>query len=193
MGRPKNYDYQDVLKKAMMQFWKAGFAETSLSDLEVATSLNRYSLYKGFGDKETLFEQSLEYYQDHIIRRMLAPLTKSEPSIEAVNNYFAQLNKLLKGKYGQYGCLFQNSQKEGISQNILVKQYAIDLWLQQRDLFSLCLSDTKCRLPFEKEHAVQLLLAQVQSQISLARSNAPHQVLDAQYAAINALLISWRR
>ena len=193
MGRPKNYDHQDVLKKAMMQFWKAGFAETSLSDLEVATSLNRYSLYKGFGDKETLFEQSLEYYQDHIIRRMLAPLTKSEPSIEAVNNYFAQLNKLLKGKYGQYGCLFQNSQKEGISQNILVKQYAIDLWLQQRDLFSLCLSDAKCRLPFEKEHAVQLLLAQVQSQISLARSNAPHQVLDAQYAAINALLISWRK
>ena len=193
MGRPKNYDHQDVLKKAMMQFWKTGFAETSLSDLEAATSLNRYSLYKGFGDKETLFEQSLEYYQDHIIRRMLAPLTKSEPSIEAVNNYFAQLNKLLKGKYGQYGCLFQNSQKEGISQNILVKQYAIDLWLQQRDLFSLCLSDTKCRLPFEKEHAVQLLLAQVQSQISLARSNAPHQVLDAQYAAINALLISWRK
>lgn len=193
MGRPKNYNHQDVLKKTMMQFWKAGFAETSLSDLEVATSLNRYSLYKGFGDKETLFEQSLEYYQDHIIRRMLAPLTKSEPSIEAVNNYFAQLNKLLKGKYGQYGCLFQNSQKEGISQNVLVKQYAIDLWLQQRDLFSLCLSDTKCRLPFEKEHAVQLLLAQVQSQISLARSNAPHQVLDAQYTAINALLISWRR
>ncbi|MFT6189063.1 MAG: AcrR family transcriptional regulator [Oleispira sp.] len=193
MGRPKNYDHQDVLKKAMMQFWKAGFAETSLSDLEVATSLNRYSLYKGFGDKETLFEQSLEYYQDHIIRRMLAPLTKSEPSIEAVNNYFAQLNKLLKGKHGEYGCLFQNSQKEGISQNILVKQYAIDLWLQQRDLFSLCLSDAKCRLPFAKEHAVQLLLAQVQSQISLARSNAPHQVLDAQYAAINALLISWQK
>ena len=176
-----------------MQFWKAGFAETSLSDLEVATSLNRYSLYKGFGDKETLFEQSLEYYQDHIIRRMLAPLTKSEPSIEAVNNYFAQLNKLLKGKHGEYGCLFQNSQKEGISQNILVKQYAVDLWLHQHDLFSLCLSDAKCRLPFEKEHAVQLLLAQVQSQISLARSNAPRQLLDAQYAAINALLISWQR
>lgn len=193
MGRPKNYDHQDVLKKAMMQFWKAGFAETSLSDLEVATSLNRYSLYKGFGDKETLFEQSLEYYQDHIIRRMLAPLTESEPSLKAINNYFTQLNRLLKGQYGQYGCLFQNSQKEGISQNILVKQYAIGLWLQQRDLFSLCLSDTKCRLPFAKEHAVQLLLAQVQSQISLARSNAPHQVLDAQYAAINALLISWQK
>ena len=193
MGRPKNYDHQDVLKKAMMQFWKTGFAETSLSDLEAATSLNRYSLYKGFGDKETLFEQSLEYYQDHIIRRMLAPLTESEPSIEAINNYFTQLNRLLKDKYGQYGCLFQNSQKEGISQNILVKQYAVDLWLHQHNLFSLCLSDAKCRLPFEKEHAVQLLLAQVQSQISLARSNAPRQLLDAQYAAINALLISWQR
>lgn len=191
MGRPKSYDQQDVLKKAMMQFWKAGFAETSLSDLEAATSLNRYSLYKGFGDKETLFEQSLEYYQNHVITRMLAPLTESEPSIAAINNYFTQLNTLLKGKYGQYGCLFQNSQKEGISQNVLVKQYAIDLWRQQGALFSQCLNDASCRLPFAKEHAVQLLLAQVQSQISLARSNATSQILDAQYAAIHALLNSW--
>ena len=63
MGRPKSYDHEQVLKKAMLQFWQAGFAETSLSDLETATSLNRYSLYKGFGDKEALFEQALEYYQ----------------------------------------------------------------------------------------------------------------------------------
>ena len=174
-----------------MQFSKTGFAETSLSDLESATSLNRYSLYKGFGDKEALFEQSLEYYQNHIIVRMLEPLSVSEPSIAAIHNYFSQLNTLLKGKYGQYGCLFQNSQKEGISQNDLVKQYAIDLWRQQSALFSQCLNDASCRLPFAKQHAVQLLLAQVQAQISLARSHAPSQILDAQYAAVNSLLNSW--
>ena len=191
MGRPKSYDQQDVLKKAMLQFWQTGFAETSVSDLETATSLNRYSLYKGFGDKETLFEQALEYYLDHVIARMLTPLTQAEPTISALKAYFLQLNHLLKGKFGHYGCLFQNSQKEGISENKLVKQYAVKLWLQQHALFSACLDDSLCQLPFVKEHGVQLLLAQSQSQISLARSHAPAQVLDAQCAAIIALLDSW--
>lgn len=195
MGRPKSYDHEKVLKKAMMQFWQSGFAESSLSDLEAATSLNRYSLYKGFGDKEALFEQSLEYYQEHIIARMLAPLSKTEPSLTNIRNYFIELNILLKGKYGHYGCLFQNSQKEGISQNALVKAYAVKLWRQQHQLFSACLEASENNgdscLPFKLEHAVQLLLAQSQSQISLARSNAPSAILDAQCAAILALIDSW--
>lgn len=198
MGRPKSYDHQQVLKKAMMQFWQTGFAETSLSDLEAATALNRYSLYKGFGDKEALFEQALDYYQETIIGRMLAPLTETKPSLKTLTGYFQQLNSLLKGKYGSYGCLFQNSQKEGISQNKLVGQYTKRLWLQQTQLFTVCLQDEDCQLPFapaEKavNHAVQLLLAQNQAQISLARSQAPTQVLDAQCEAILALIASWSK
>lgn len=191
MGRPKSYDYQAVLQKATMQFWQSGFAETSLSDLEAATCLNRYSLYKGFGDKETLFELALDYYQEHVIGRMLKPLTHADPSLAAIKGYFTQLNELLKSKYGHYGCLFQNSQKEGICQNQLVRQHAITLWRQQYQLFSACLEGKDCQLPFDKEHGIQLLMAQSQSQISLARSNSPARILDAQCAAILALLDSW--
>jgi len=193
VGRPKSYDQQQVLKKVMMQFWQTGFAETSLSDLEAATSLNRYSLYKGFGDKEALFEMALEYYQQHIIARMLAPLTQSKPSLKVLTDYFLQLNELLKGKFGKFGCLFQNSQKEGISQNSLVKNYTTQLWLQQIDLFRACLKDQDCQLPFAEEHAIQLLLAQNQSQITLARAKVPTGVLDAQCQAILALITSWSR
>jgi len=191
VGRPKSYDQEQVLKKAMMQFWQSGYAETSLSDLETATSLNRYSLYKGFGDKEVLFEMSLEYYQQHIISRMLAPLVLSPPSLESLQTFFQQLNILLKGRFGKFGCLYQNSQKEGISQNKRVKQHSINLWLQQHKLFSACLDDEACQLPFDKEDAVQLLLAQTQAQISLARSQAPEKVLDAQCHGIQSLISTW--
>ena len=193
VGRPKSYDHEQVLKKAMMQFWQSGYAETSLSNLEAATSLNRYSLYKGFGDKEALFEMALDYYQQHIISRMLAPLIDSPPSLESLNAYFHELNILLKGRFGKFGCLYQNSQKEGISQNDRVKQYAINLWLQQHKLFSACLDDRICQLPFDKEDAVQLLLAQTQAQISLARSQVPSKVLDAQYHCIQSLISTWHR
>lgn len=191
MGRPKSYDHEQVLKKAMLQFWQAGFAETSLSDLETATSLNRYSLYKGFGDKEALFEQALEYYQKHVIARMLAPLTQENPSINDLKEFFIQLNLLLKGKYGAYGCLIQNSQKEGISHNKLVKQVGIDLWKQQHLLFTACIKGRSLKLPYSLDTAVQLLLAQSQSQISLARSKAPENVLNAQKYATIALISSW--
>ena len=191
MGRPKSYDHEQVLKKAMLQFWQSGFAETSLSDLESATSLNRYSLYKGFGDKEALFEQALEYYQKHVITRMLAPLTQENSSINALKEFFIQLNVLLKGKYGAYGCLIQNSQKEGISQNKLVQQLGIDLWRQQYQLLSACINGSSLNLPYPVDIAVQLLLAQSQSQISLARANAPEKVLNAQKDAAVALISSW--
>lgn len=176
----------------MMKFWQLGFAETSISDLEAATSLNRYSLYKGFGDKEVLFEKALDYYFEHNITLLLAPLNDNAPSLESLNKFFLQLNSMLKSRYGVYGCLIQNSQKEGISQNELVKQQGIKLWQQQYKLFSACLEDKSCQLPFDKEDAIQLLLAQSQAQVSLARAKAPHIVLDKQYQAITSLISTWQ-
>lgn len=192
MGRPKSYDRDKILKKIMMTFWQSGFAETSISDLEAATSLNRYSLYKGFGDKEMLLEKALEYYQKYNITYLLAPLTENTPSLETLHKYFQQLNVMLKSKYGVYGCLIQNSQKEGISQENFVKQQGVKLWQQQHKLFSACLDDKSCQLPFDKEDAIQLLLANTQAQVSLARAKAPHVVLDKQHQAIKSLISTWQ-
>ena len=55
MGRPKNFRREEVLEKAMPVFWKHGFAETSLQDLERVTGVNKSGLYTEFRDKEDLF------------------------------------------------------------------------------------------------------------------------------------------
>ncbi len=191
MGRPKSYEHKEVVKKSMLEFWRKGYAETSLADLEAVTAVNRYSLYKGFGDKETLFELSLKYYYQHIIERMLAPLVDATPSLKNLKAFFLQLNILLKGKYGEYGCLIQNSQKEGINQNKLVKHHGTQLWSTQYTLMLACLDSANSKLPYSKEMGTQLLLAQFQAQVSLARSHAPHKVLDGQYKAVLALISSW--
>jgi AcrR family transcriptional regulator len=44
-----------VLEKAMPVFWKHGFADTSLQQLERATGVNKSGLYTGFRDKEEPF------------------------------------------------------------------------------------------------------------------------------------------
>jgi AcrR family transcriptional regulator len=64
MGRPKNFDRIEVLKKAMPLFWERGFTDTGLQDLEKVTGLNKSSLYAEFKNKEALFLESLRYYVD---------------------------------------------------------------------------------------------------------------------------------
>jgi AcrR family transcriptional regulator len=51
MGRPKNFSREGVLEKALPVFWKHGFADTSLQDLEKATGVNKSGLYVEFADK----------------------------------------------------------------------------------------------------------------------------------------------
>ena len=62
MGRPKNFSREGVLQKALPVFWKHGFADTSLQDLEKATGVNKSGLYAEFADKGDLYLESLRYY-----------------------------------------------------------------------------------------------------------------------------------
>jgi TetR/AcrR family transcriptional regulator, copper-responsive repressor len=66
VGRPKNFSRQGVLEKALPVFWRHGFADASLHELEVATGVNKSGLYSEFKDKEDLFMQSLRYYLESL-------------------------------------------------------------------------------------------------------------------------------
>jgi TetR/AcrR family transcriptional regulator, copper-responsive repressor len=62
MGRPKQFNREGVLDRAIPVFWKHGFANTTLQHLEEATGVNKSGLYSEFKDKEDLFLASLERY-----------------------------------------------------------------------------------------------------------------------------------
>ena len=72
MGRPKNFNREDVLKKAMPVFWRRGFADASLHELELATGVNKSGLYSEFEDKEDLFVQGLQYYLESLEKQRTA-------------------------------------------------------------------------------------------------------------------------
>ncbi|MGX1219363.1 TetR/AcrR family transcriptional regulator [Streptomyces ambofaciens] len=62
MAGKKQFDIATALEAAMIQFWRAGYADTSVDDLSRATGLNRSSIYSSLGDKDTLFTRCLERY-----------------------------------------------------------------------------------------------------------------------------------
>src|SRR6202171_4011792 len=84
MGRPKRFSREEVLEKAMPVFWKHGFADTSLQELEQATGVNKSGLYTEFRDKEDLFVACLQHYLDTQVKRGL--LTNEPFGWKSVDN-----------------------------------------------------------------------------------------------------------
>src|SRR3977135_1263272 len=70
LGRPRAYEPEVALARALDVFWKEGFAATSLDDLSAATGMNRPSLYGAFGDKRELYIKTYQNYRDRARLRM---------------------------------------------------------------------------------------------------------------------------
>src|SRR5260370_14020262 len=62
LGRPRSFDIDRALDRALQVFWRKGYEGTSLSELTKAVGANRPSLYAAFGDKEALFRKALDRY-----------------------------------------------------------------------------------------------------------------------------------
>jgi AcrR family transcriptional regulator len=61
-GRPRSFDREAALERAMLLFWEHGYEATSLSQLTAAMGISPPSLYAAFGDKQALFLQAVDRY-----------------------------------------------------------------------------------------------------------------------------------
>src|SRR5215471_7179983 len=61
-GRPREFDTDKALDRALEVFWRKGYEGTSLPDLTEAMGINRPSLYAAFGNKEQLFRRVIDRY-----------------------------------------------------------------------------------------------------------------------------------
>ena len=105
-GTTKSLNREDLLDSAIQLFWKKGYADTSLSDLEKATGVNKSGLYSEFKDKDDIYYESLKRYHDN---NPLYDLLKAEPlGWNNIENYFkAKINCK-----GQKGCFMAYTIRE---------------------------------------------------------------------------------
>lgn len=83
-GRPRAYDPETALRHAIDAFWKAGYSNTSLDEIAVATGMNRPSLYAAFGDKHALYLKSLDHYRQLAGAAMREALAQNRPLDETL-------------------------------------------------------------------------------------------------------------
>jgi AcrR family transcriptional regulator len=86
-GRPREFEREKVLRKAMHLFWERGYEGTSLSDLTKAMGIASASIYACFGSKESLFREALALYGTTAAappRRALSDKPTARAAIEAM-------------------------------------------------------------------------------------------------------------
>jgi TetR/AcrR family transcriptional repressor of nem operon len=109
VARPREFEREDVVQKALEVFWRQGYQATSVQDLVAATGLNRGSLYDTFGDKHGLFLEVVEYYRSHVTARRLAKLEEPGPAREKIATFFKEVIEFSVGEGRLLGCLMTNS------------------------------------------------------------------------------------
>lgn len=107
MGRPRKFNRDGVLDRAIPVFWTYGFARTSVQDLEAATGVNKSGLYAEFAGKEDLFLAALRRY---LVQQDPAPILNAAPL------GWANIERFLRDGPGRLpdrlGCFGVNSLRE---------------------------------------------------------------------------------
>jgi TetR/AcrR family transcriptional regulator, transcriptional repressor for nem operon len=84
MARPREFDKDAALQKAVDVFWEKGFAGTTTDDLVDRMGIGRQSLYNTFGDKHRLYVEALGCYQRASLAAHLERLRQPRSPIEGL-------------------------------------------------------------------------------------------------------------
>ena len=95
IGRPRAFDAEKALDRALDVFWRKGYEGTAMSDLTRAMRINRPSIYAAFGNKEQLFRKVLDRYDD-------GPASYAQKALDAPTARGA-VERLLRGAAGLEG------------------------------------------------------------------------------------------
>ena len=137
IGRPRNFDMDEALDRALDVFWRKGYEGASVSDLTVAMGINPPSLYAAFGNKEGLFRKALDRYtakHDGFMQEVLAR-SKARDGIAALLSKTAEA---LTDKSSPPGCLLvqgiagAGDHAQCIGNELAARRAAIETMIRER-------------------------------------------------------------
>jgi TetR/AcrR family transcriptional repressor of nem operon len=193
-GRPRAFDTQEALARALDVFWSRGYAGTSVQDLVDKLAVQRGSLYAAFGDKHSLYLKAVELYARRN-REQLEAMLESGPVLPVLRRMLlepAALTGAPDGAEGRRGCLVGNTTAELLPGDEAARALAAAAY----DGFVAVVSDALRRAQAAgevttsatPEAQAQLLLLLFQGSALVARATADESRLAAGVdAALDAL------
>jgi len=111
MARPKEFDQEKALRKAVRLYSQKGFAATSTDELMRVMDLGRQSMYDTFGDKRTLFLRALEMYVTESVQSIAVELKRHGSALSAVRTAIVTFGER-KDLSSAQGCMGLNAISE---------------------------------------------------------------------------------
>jgi TetR/AcrR family transcriptional regulator, copper-responsive repressor len=183
-GRPRAYQPDVALGKALDLFRKDGFAATSLDDLSAATGMNRPSLYGAFGDKRELYIKSYQRYRDDARARMTDIFREELPIKKRLERIYAvALDIYLSGESGPRGCFTVMTAASEAVADPQIRGMVLEGFAELDRAFASCfrLAREKGELPASADPTVlaQLASATIHTVAIRARARVPRKELES--------------
>ncbi len=131
LGRPRQFDRDTALSKAMHVFWVQGYEGASLSDLTEAMGISRPSLYSAFGCKENLFREAVELYNVQENTEVCRALDDAKTARDGVEAMLRVNARAYTTPEKPPGCLVVLSAMTGAPENDEIRTFLRD---NRRDL-----------------------------------------------------------
>lgn len=181
-GRPKVFDREAALDKAMTLFWQYGYEATSLSDLVEATGAKAPTLYAEFVNKEGLFRAVLDHYISRFASKNEACLfCEDQTLLEALRHYFTAVATCFTSKDTPAGCFMINTSAAlAASSKEIAKTIKSRHAVQEQTLYKfLQLRQARGEIPAEKNVAelAQFLSCILKGMSISAREGASFETL----------------
>ena len=107
-GRPRSFDRQLALERALTVFWQRGFEPTTVSELCKVMGINPPSLYAAFGNKAKLFLEAVNYYEDTYWGKAWTRLETDADLTRAIRDFFGCAVDILTSQEAPCGCIVVN-------------------------------------------------------------------------------------
>lgn len=104
-GRPRSFDWDEALDRAVLVFWDRGYEGASINDLRQAMGINPPSLYAAFGSKRNLFLAAIDRYAATLGSRPFGAFCLEPDARKAVANLFESSIRCATEKGKPRGCL----------------------------------------------------------------------------------------
>lgn len=189
MARPREFETEDALERAMQVFWQYGYKDASLPDLLEGMGLTRGSLYKAFKDKKNLFLLVLDRYETAHVDAAVA-LLHDQSAGDGVARIKAMFGGLVSAanKADHRGCLLCTAAAgaAGDDADIAAAVHRGLGKLQTALMFAL--GDETNLDPSHHSRLANTLLTQYIGLRMLARSRLPLGILEQSVEGIDAIL-----
>lgn len=109
VGRPRTFDKDEALKKAMHVFWEKGYEGASMADLVEAIGMKAPSIYAAFGNKDAIFKEVVSHYLPIVANGQLAVLNGTPNIDEAVQKTLDECVRLFTCDDNPRTCLIMTA------------------------------------------------------------------------------------